>query len=85
MNNGVVSYIDASNLPVDEGNCLLIGGKTYSISYQRQNFVSNDSHNLIIRLKPEYKQYASENVYLFLALEHIVTIIIGLMLLTKIN
>ncbi len=28
MNNGVVSYIDASNLPVDEGNCLLIGGKT---------------------------------------------------------
>lgn len=67
MNNGVVSYIDASNLPVDEGNCLLIGGKTYSISYQRQNFVSNDSHNLIIRLKPEYKQYASENVYLFLA------------------
>lgn len=56
-----------NDLPVDEGNCLLIGGKTYSISYQRQNFVSNDSHNLIIRLKPEYKQYATENVYLFLA------------------
>lgn len=67
MNNAVMSYIDATNLPIDKGNCLLIGGKTYSISYQSQNFVSNDSHNLIVRLKPEYKQFATENVYLFLA------------------
>lgn len=67
MNNGVMSYIDADNLPIDAGNCLLIGGKTYSISYQSQNFVSNDSHNLVVRLKTEYKQYATENIYLFLA------------------
>ena len=66
VNNGVKTYIDASNLPTDKGNCLLIGGKTYIITYQKDDFVSNDSHNLIIRLKKSYTKFGTDNIYLFL-------------------
>ena len=42
----------------------MIGGKTLVITYQEQDYVSNDSHNLALYLRND-KNY-SENVYLFL-------------------
>ena len=46
-----------------KGHCILIGGKTFTITYQHQDFVSNDSHNIVIRAKDDT---ISENTYLFL-------------------
>ena len=50
-NNGVVGYIDASNYDIIKGHCILVGGKTFTITYQKDDFVSNDSHNFVIRVK----------------------------------
>lgn len=51
VNNGVVAYIDASNYNIIKGNCILIGGKTFTLTYQRNDFVSNDSHNIVLYRK----------------------------------
>lgn len=51
VNNGVVAYIDASNYSIIKGNCILIGGKTFTLTYQRNDFVSNDSHNIVLYSK----------------------------------
>lgn len=50
-NNGVVAHIDASKYDIIKGNCILVGGKTFTITYQKDDFVSNDSHNFVIRVK----------------------------------
>ena len=63
INNGVVAMIDASKYEIIKGHCILIGGKTFTITYQHQDFVSNDSHNIVIRAKDDT---ISENTYLFL-------------------
>lgn len=63
INNGVVALIDASKYNIIKGNCILIGGKTFTLTYQKLDFVSNDSHNIVIRTKEDA---LSENVYLFL-------------------
>ena len=55
--------IDASKYDIIKGHCILIGGKTFTLTYQKSDFVSNDSHNIVIRTKNES---LSENVYLFL-------------------
>ena len=63
INNGVAAMIDASKYDIIKGHCILIGGKTFTLTYQKSDFVSNDSHNIVIRTKNES---LSENVYLFL-------------------
>ncbi len=64
VNNGVSTYVNVDPLLLDKGNCILIGGKTLAFSYQENDFVSNDSHNLALYLiEPKYRK---ENVYLFL-------------------
>lgn len=50
-NNGIVAHIDASNYEIIKGHCILVGGKTFTITYQKDDFVSNDSHNFTIRVK----------------------------------
>lgn len=62
-NNGVAAYIDASKYEIIEGNCILVGGKTFTLTYQKDDFVSNDSHNIVIRFKNEN---ASKFHYLYL-------------------
>ena len=47
-NNSVVSYISYNDDEKEEGNTILIGGKTLVITYQPQAFFSNDSHNLVL-------------------------------------
>lgn len=63
INNGVVAYINASDYEIIKGNCILVGGKTFTLTYQANDFVSNDSHNFDLRLK-DTKHGCS--VYLFL-------------------
>lgn len=61
-NNGVYAYIDASKYEIIKGHCILVGGKTFTITYQKDDFVSNDSHNFVIRVK-DYE--ISEECYLY--------------------
>lgn len=63
-NNGVMTYIDCPPEWLDEGDCIMIGGKTLTFSYQAQAFCSNDSHNIALYLKDTDK--ATEMRYLFL-------------------
>lgn len=64
VNNGVSTYVNIDPLLLNKGNCILIGGKTLAFSYQENDFVSNDSHNLALYLIES--KYRKENVYLFL-------------------
>ena len=63
-NNGVMTYIDCPPEWLDKGDCIMIGGKTLTFSYQAQEFCSNDSHNIALYLKDTDK--ATEMRYLFL-------------------
>lgn len=63
-NNGVLTYIDCPQEWIDDGDCIMIGGKTMTFSYQKEPFCSNDSHNIALYLKE--KGQISENCYLFL-------------------
>lgn len=61
VNNGVAAYIDASKYDIIKGDCILIGGKTFTLTYQKDDFVSNDSHNIVLYCK----NCGNELVYLF--------------------
>lgn len=63
-NNGVLTYIVCPNEWKDDGNCIMIGGKTLTFSYQKEPFCSNDSHNIVLYLKD--KSHETEISYLFL-------------------
>lgn len=65
LNNSVSSYIQYDDSYLDEGNCIFIGGKTFVVTYQKNNFFSNDSHNLILKLKEE--KYRNKICQLFIA------------------
>ena len=52
-NNAVSSYISYNEDLLDKGDCIFIGGKTFVVTYQGQDFYSNDSHNLTLYLKDE--------------------------------
>lgn len=64
MNNGVSSYISYKTDLIEKGNCIFIGGKTFVVSYQKDDFYSNDSHNLALYLKTEKR---SKSIQIFLA------------------
>lgn len=52
-NNAVSTYISYDEQFLEKGNCVFIGGKTFVVSYQENDFYSNDSHNLALYLKDE--------------------------------
>ncbi len=62
-NNAVDSYVEYDRSTIDKGNAIVIGGKTFVVTYQKDDFFSNDSHNLVLRLKGAE---GSERIYLFL-------------------
>lgn len=62
-NNSVVSRISCADNLKESGNSIMIGGKTLVVTYQPEDFVSNDSHNLILYLKDSEKR--TENIQLF--------------------
>lgn len=49
-NNSIVSYISYKDEMKEEGNSIMIGGKTLVITYQPDDFFSNDSHNLVLKI-----------------------------------
>ena len=61
-NNAVSSYISYNETFLNEGNCVFIGGKTFVVTYQKQDFFSNDSHNLALYLKKQ--QPTNESIFL---------------------
>ena len=50
-NNAISTYINYDEKYLDKGNCVFIGGKTFVVTYQENDFYSNDSHNLALYLK----------------------------------
>lgn len=64
-NNAVSTYISYDKKYMDKGNCIFIGGKTFVVTYQEKDFFSNDSHNLILRLKEKSKR--SKDIQLYIA------------------
>ena len=63
-NNAVSSYISYDEKYLDKGNCIFIGGKTFVVTYQENDFYSNDSHNLVLYLKDEEKRNKLIQLYL---------------------
>ena len=61
-NNGVTAYIDATKYELIKGNCILVGGKTFTLTYQKNDFVSNDSHNIVLYTKGN----SNEQILLFI-------------------
>lgn len=64
-NNAIFAYIDCPQEWIDDGNCIFIGGKTTTVTYQEHDFCSNDSHNLALYLKNE--QARTKRIQLYLA------------------
>lgn len=62
-NNAVSTYISYDNKYLERGDCIFIGGKTFVVSYQKNDFYSNDSHNLALYLKNTCK---TKLTYLYL-------------------
>ena len=50
-NNSISTYIAYDNTQIEKGNAIMIGGKTMVITYQSEDFFSNDSHNLVLYVK----------------------------------
>ena len=63
-NNAVSSYVSYDERYIDKGNCVFIGGKTFVVSYQEEDFFSNDSHNLALYLKDSKRR--TKPIQLFL-------------------
>lgn len=47
-NNGVAARISCPDEWLNEGGCIMVGGKTMTFTYQPVPFVSNDSHNIAL-------------------------------------
>jgi len=63
-NNAVSSYISYDEKYLDTGNCVFIGGKTFVVTYQENDFYSNDTHNLILYSKNMNKRNKLNQLYL---------------------
>ena len=50
-NNSISTYISYDKELIEKGNAIMIGGKTMVITYQAEDFFSNDSHNLVLYAK----------------------------------
>ena len=60
-NNGVMTYINCPDEWIEKGNCIMIGGKTLTFTFQEKDFCSNDSHNIVLYAKNS----AEKILYLF--------------------
>ena len=52
-NNSISAYISCDMEQIEKGNAIMIGGKTMVITYQENDFFSNDSHNLVLYAKDD--------------------------------
>ena len=67
-NNSIVSYISYNPDMIEEGNSIMIGGKTLVITYQPNDFFSNDSHNLVLTINHDEGCTESSQLYMVSAL-----------------
>lgn len=67
-NNSVSTYISYDNNCLENGNSIMIGGKTLIITYQEQDYFSNDSHNLALYLKNKVAQTKRRQLFLVTSL-----------------
>ena len=63
-NNSIVSYISYNPEMKEKGNSIMIGGKTLVVTYQPDDFFSNDSHNLVLTIN--YEEGRTESAQLFM-------------------
>lgn len=49
--NSIITYTSYNAELLEKGNCIFIGGKTFVVTYQENDFFSNDSHNLVLYVK----------------------------------
>lgn len=63
-NNSVGTYINFDKSQIDEGNCVFIGGKTFVVTYQENDFFSNDSHNLALYYKDSDKRTKNNQLFM---------------------
>jgi len=68
INNAVGSYIQYDERCIDKGNCIFIGGKTFVVTYQENDFYSNDSHNLALYLKEDNKKTRENQLFMATAI-----------------
>ena len=59
-NNSIMAYVAYDESFLDKGGCIFIGGKTLVISYQKEDFFSNDSHNLLLYVKETCNEHTQE-------------------------
>ena len=64
-NNAVSAYVTHHKELLEPGNTRFIGGQTFVVTYQAEDYFSNDSHNLALTLKA--KAYRDELTQLYLA------------------
>ena len=67
-NNSIVSYISYKSDLIERGNSIMIGGKTLVVTYQPNDFFSNDSHNLVLTINNEVGRTESAQLYMVAAL-----------------
>ena len=67
-NNAVSTYVSYDKNYLEEGNSIMIGGKTLVITYQKEDYFSNDSHNLALYLKQDEMRTESKQLFLVSAL-----------------
>lgn len=67
-NNSVISHISYDADFLEEGNSIMIGGKTLVVTYQENDYFSNDSHNLALYIKDERGKSEKSQLFLVSAL-----------------
>lgn len=67
--NAVSTYISYDQNKLEEGNSIMIGGKTMVITYQPFKYFSNDSHNLSLVMKKSTNRDKLTQLFLVTALK----------------
>ncbi|AGY45185.2 restriction endonuclease subunit M [Lactococcus lactis subsp. lactis KLDS 4.0325] len=62
-NNSVGTYINYDKTKIDKGNSIFIGGKTFVVTYQKNDYFSNDSHNLSLYCKDKLGQQRENQLF----------------------
>lgn len=65
INNSVMTRVSYDNDLLEDGDSIMIGGKTMVVTYQPEPYFSNDSHNLVII--PYEQKGRGEDCGLFIA------------------
>ena len=68
-NNSISTYINYDKSMIELGNSIMIGGKTLVVTYQGDDYFSNDSHNLSLIIKDPKGRNRNTQLFLVAALK----------------